>query len=52
MISPPELMTKFEMMHKLQAQVCGFISAHPELPHQKMKREASYAPKSQLNQVR
>jgi len=34
-----QLMTKFEMMHILQAQVCGCISAHPGLPHKKMKRE-------------
>jgi len=30
-------MTKFEMMHLLQAQVCDCISAHQDLPHQKMR---------------
>jgi len=44
-------MTHLEMMHTLQAQVCGCISAHPWLPHQKTKRETSDASKSQLNQV-
>jgi len=38
------------MMHTLQAQVCGCISAHPVLPHQKMKLETGDASKSQLNQ--
>jgi len=27
-------MTKLEMMHVLQTQVCGCITAHPGLPHQ------------------
>jgi len=44
-------MTKLEMMHILQAQVCGYISAHPGLLHQKTKRETSDASKSQLNQA-
>jgi len=53
MINPPELskIIKLKMMHILQAQVCGCISAHPGLPHQKMKRETSDASKSQLNQA-
>jgi len=34
-----QLMTKVEMMHTLQAQVCGSSSAHPGLPHQKTKLE-------------
>jgi len=45
------LMAKLEMMHILQAQVCGCISAYPGLPHQKTKRENSDASKSQLNQT-
>jgi len=45
-----QLVTKFEMMHILQAQVCGCVSAHPGLPHQKMKRESSDASKNPLNQ--
>jgi len=44
-------MTKLEMMHILQAQVCGCIRAHPGLPHQKTKRETSDASKSQLNRA-
>ena len=32
-----QLMTKLEMMHMLQAQACGCISAHPGLPHQRTK---------------
>jgi len=43
-------MTKLEMMHILQAQVCSCTSAHPGLPHQETKRETSDASKSQLNQ--
>ena len=39
------------MMHTLQAQVCGCISAHPGLPHQKTKRETNDASKSKLNQA-
>jgi len=37
MINPPELpiMTKPEMMHILQTQMCSCISAQPGLPHQK-----------------
>jgi len=34
-----QLMTMLEMMHILQAQVCGCISAHIRLPHQKIKWE-------------
>jgi len=34
-----QLMTMLEMMHILQAQVCGCISAHTRLPHQKIKWE-------------
>jgi len=30
-------MTNLEMMHILQAQVCGCISAHPRLPHKKKR---------------
>jgi len=44
-------MTKLEMMHMLQAQVCSYISARPGLLHQKTKRETSDASKSQLNQA-
>jgi len=52
MINLPELpiKAKLEMMHILQAQVCGCISAYLRLPHQKMKRETSDTSKSQLNQ--
>ena len=39
LISPPELPTMLEMMHILQAQGCGCISAHPGLPRQKTKRK-------------
>jgi len=39
------LITKLEMMHTLQAQVCGCVSAHPGLKHQKMKQEAGDASK-------
>jgi len=46
-----QLMTKLEMMHILQAQVCGSISAHPGLPHQKTKLETRDASKSQINQA-
>jgi len=46
-----QLKTKLEMMHILQAQVWSCISAHPGLPHQETKREASDASKSQLNQA-
>jgi len=46
-----QLMTKLEMMHILQAQVCGCISARPGLPHQITKRETKEASKSQLNQA-
>jgi len=46
-----QLMTKLGMMRILQAQMCGCISAHPGLPHQKPKRETSDASKSQLNQA-
>jgi len=41
-------MTKLEMAHTL---VCGCISAHPELPHQKMKRKTSDSSKGQLDQA-
>jgi len=51
MINRPELPTKLKMMHILQAQVCGCISAHPGLSHQKTKRETSDASKRQLNQA-
>ena len=44
------LMEKLEMMHKIQEQVCGFISAHSAWPHQKTKRETSDASKTQLDQ--
>jgi len=52
MINPPELpvMTMLKMMRILQAQVCGCMSAHAGLPHQKTKRETTEASKSQLNQ--
>jgi len=46
-----QLITNYEMMHMMQAQVCGCISAHPGLTHQKTKRENSDASKSQLNQA-
>ena len=46
-----QLMTRLEMMDTLQAQVCGFISAHRRLPDKKMNRETSDAWKSQLNQA-
>jgi len=42
-----QLMTKLEMMLSLQAHVCGCISAHPGLPHQKTKQETSDASKCQ-----
>jgi len=42
-------MTKLEMMHLLQAQVCRCISAHLGLPHQKKKQETRDA--SKLNQA-
>jgi len=45
------LMAKLEMMHILEAHVWSCISAHPGLPHQKTKREASDALKSQLNEA-
>ena len=44
-------MTKLEMMHTLQAQVCGCVSAHPGLPHQKTKWEARDVSKRQFNQA-
>jgi len=44
-------MTKLKILPILQAQVCGCISAHPELPHQKTRRETSDASTSQLNQA-
>jgi len=52
MINPPELpkLTKIEMMHILQAQLCGCISTHPGVPHQKTKRETNDASNSQLNE--
>ena len=43
-------MTKLEMMHMLQAQVSGCISAYPELPHQRKKQETADALKSKLKQ--
>jgi len=46
-----QLVTKLEMMHILQAQVCGCISAHPGLPHQKTNRETNDASKSKQNQA-
>jgi len=46
-----QLMTKLEMMQTSQAQVCGSISAHPGLLHQKTKLEARDASKSQINQA-
>jgi len=46
-----QLMAKLEMMHTLQAQVCGSISAHPGLPHQKTKLETRDASRSQINQA-
>jgi len=52
--NPPELpviMKKFEMMHILQAQVCGCIRERPGMPHQKSKRETSDASKSQVDQA-
>ena len=45
------LMAKLEMMHILEAHVWSCISAYPGLPHQKTKREASDALKSQLNEA-
>ena len=36
-------MTKIEMVHILQAQVCGCISAHPGSPHRKTIPETSGA---------
>jgi len=39
------------MMHILQAEVCGCISAHSGLPHKKMKQETSDTSNSQLNQA-
>ena len=45
------IMTKLEIMHILQAQVCGCIRTHTGLPHPKTKRETSDALKSQLNQA-
>jgi len=53
MINPPAVpkIKKLEMMHILQAQLCGCISAHPGLSHQKTKRETSDASRSQLNKV-
>jgi len=44
-------MKKLEIMHTLQAQVCSSVFAHPGLPHQNPKREASDASKRQLNQA-
>ena len=44
-------MAKLEMMHIVQAQICGCISKHPGLPDQKMKQETSDVSKSQLNQA-
>jgi len=38
-------------MHILQAQMCGCISAHSGLLHQRTKRETSDALKSQLNKA-
>jgi len=52
MTNTPELpitMSKLQMMHILQAKVCG--CAHPGFPRRKMKREISDASKSQLNQA-
>jgi len=46
-----QLTTKLEMMHTLQAQVCGSISAHPGLPDQETKLETRHASKSQINQA-
>jgi len=46
-----QLMTKLEMIHILQAQACGCISAYPGLQHQKPKRDTSGASQSQLNQA-
>ena len=43
-------MTKLEMLHTLQAQVCGSISAQSGLPHQKTKLETRDASKSRINQ--
>jgi len=39
------------MMHILQAQVCGCISAHPGLSHQKLKQRTSDASIGQVNQA-
>jgi len=52
MINPPELliMTKLEIMHILQIQVCGCISAHQGLTLKTTKRKTSDASKCQLNQ--
>ena len=44
-------MSKLEMMHMLEAQVFGCISAHQSLQHQKTKWETSDASKRQLNQA-
>ena len=41
-----QLMTMLKTMYILQAQVCGCISAHPRLPHQKIKRETVMHQKS------
>jgi len=49
-INLPEL-TKLDTMHIFQAQVCGCISSHPGLSHQKTKWETSDASKSQLSQA-
>jgi len=53
MINPTELfMTKLEMMHILQTQVYGCISAQPWLLHQKTKRKADDISKvSEIKQV-
>ena len=39
------------MMHILQSHVCGCVSAHPELPNQKMIWETSDASNIQQNQA-
>jgi len=44
-------MTKVEMMHTLEAQVCGSVGAHPGLPHQKKKLETRDASRGQINQA-
>ena len=46
-----QLLKTLEMMHILQAQVCGCISTHPGLSYQKTERETSDTSKSQLNQA-